>query len=203
MDTLVLNSDGSPLSYIPLSVVSWQVALRLLFTDKVTVLKEYDDWNVRSQHISMKVPSIIMMIDHIKWSKQVKYNRSNVYARDNYRCQLRITRRCKSVDGYVKHNDLTLDHVVPRSYGGKSIWTNVCASCKECNSEKGNDRSILPKTEPKKPNYYEILARRKSQPLYIRDEAWKMYIDWPDENVVVSNSGKFVDKIDSKFSMMK
>ena len=59
-DVLVLNSDGQPLSLVPLSVVSWQVALRLIFTEKVKILKEYDDWVVRSQHLEMPVPSIII-----------------------------------------------------------------------------------------------------------------------------------------------
>jgi 5-methylcytosine-specific restriction endonuclease McrA len=176
------------LSYIPLSAVSWQVALRLLFTDKVRVIKEYDNWSVRSQYLDMKVPSIVIMTEQVKWSKHVKYNRMNVYLRDDLTCQLRINRRCKEVAGKVHISELTLDHVVPRSHGGKTNWLNVCTSCKDCNSQKGDDHTIVPKKKPHKPTYYEILAKRKNLPLYVREEEWRMYIDWPEDLIKVTPS---------------
>jgi 5-methylcytosine-specific restriction endonuclease McrA len=187
LDTLLLNADGTPLSQVPLSVVSWQVAMRLLFTEKVRILKEYDDWEIRSQYLTMKVPSIVIMTEQVKWSKHLKYSRSNVYMRDDFTCQLQSTNRCKEVQGKVKLTELTLDHVVPRSLGGKTNWTNVCACCKDCNSSKGNDRSVVPKKKPHKPTYYEILAKRKTLPLHIRDEEWKFYIDWPEHLIKVVN----------------
>jgi 5-methylcytosine-specific restriction endonuclease McrA len=180
MDTLLLNADGTPLSQVPLSVVTWQVAMRLVYLDKVRVLKEYDHWTIRSQHLEVKVPSIIIMTEQVKWSKQLKYSRSNVYIRDDFTCQLQITRRCKEVHGKVKLTELTLDHVVPRSNGGKTNWTNCCTSCKDCNSQKGNDARIVPKKMPKKPAYYEILAKRKTFPIHIRDADWAYYIGWPE-----------------------
>lgn len=179
-DVLLLNANGVPLSLVPLSVVSWQIAMRLLFTDKVKVLKSYDDWVVRSQHLEMPVPSIIIMSDQVKWQKTLKYSRTNVYLRDDFTCQLQITNRCKDRAGKGKIIDLTLDHVVPRSLGGKTSWTNVCTSCKECNGQKGADETILPKKKPTKPTYYEILAKRKTMPVQIRDEEWKHYIAWPE-----------------------
>ena len=180
MDTLLLNADGTPLSHVPLSVVTWQVAMRLVYLDKVRVLKEYDHWTIRSQHLEVKVPSIVIMTEQVKWSKQLKYSRSNVYIRDDFTCQLQITRRCKEVHGKVKLTELTLDHVVPRSNGGKTNWVNVCTSCKDCNSQKGNDARIVPKKMPKKPTYYEILAKRKTLPIHIRDADWSYYIGWPE-----------------------
>jgi len=185
MDTLLLNADGTPLSHVPLSVVTWQVAMRLLFLEKVKTLKEYDNWTIRSQHLEMKVPSIVIMTEQVKWSKHLKYSRNNVYLRDDFTCQLQTTWRCKESHGKVKLAELTLDHVVPRSRGGKTNWTNVCTSCKECNSEKGNDHTVLPKKMPKKPTYYEILAKRKKLPIHIRDEEWKFYIDWPEDLIKV------------------
>lgn len=185
MDTLLLNADGTPLSHVPLSVVTWQVAMRLVFLGKVRVLKDYDHWVVRSQHLEMKVPSIVIMTEQVKWSKHLKYSRSNVYLRDDFTCQLQTTRKCKEAGGKVKLSELTLDHVVPRSNGGKTNWTNVCTSCKDCNSDKGNDGSIVPKKMPKKPTYYEILAKRKTLPIHIRDEEWKFYIDWPEHLIRV------------------
>jgi len=184
-DVLLLNADGMPLSLVPLSVVTWQVAMRLVFTDKVKVLKEYDDWVVRSQHLSMPVPSIVIMSEQVKWSKTLKYSRTNVYLRDDFTCQLQTTNRCKDRQGKTKLIDLTLDHVVPRSLGGKTTWTNVTTSCKSCNSDKGADDTIVPKKMPVKPTYYQILAKRKTLPIHIRDEEWKYYIQWPEHLVKV------------------
>jgi 5-methylcytosine-specific restriction endonuclease McrA len=185
MDTLLLNADGGPLSHVPLSVVTWQVAMRLMFLGKVKTLKEYDHWTIRSQHLEMKVPSIVIMTEQVKWSKHLKYSRANVYLRDDFTCQLQTTWRCKEAQGKVKLAELTLDHVVPRSLGGKTNWTNCCTSCKTCNSEKGNDAKIVPKKMPKKPTYYEILSKRKKLPIHIRDAEWQYYIDWPADLVKV------------------
>ena len=189
MDTLLLNADGQPLSYVPLSVVTWQVAIRLLATDKVKVLKAYDDWVVRSQYLEMPVPSIIICTEHVKWNKHLKYSRANVYLRDNFTCQLQTTSKCRELEGKVKLTELTLDHVVPRSHGGKTNWLNCCTSCKACNSEKGNDKSVKPKKMPYKPTYYEILNKRKQFPIHIKDEEWKFYIDWPEHLVKVVPHG--------------
>lgn len=185
-DVLVLNCDGTPLSQIPLSVVPWQVALRLHFSEKARVIKEYNNWVVRSQYLTINVPSIIIMTEQVKWRRTVKYNRMNVYLRDNFTCQLQATHKCKTLGGKVKISDLTLDHVVPKSQGGKTNWVNVCTSCKDCNSYKGNNSFILPKTEPRKPTYYELLAKRKTLPIYIKDAEWKYYLDWPDELIKLS-----------------
>ena len=185
MDTLLLNADGTPLSSVPLSVVSWQVAMRLMFLGKVNVLKEYDNWVVHSQYLEMNVPSIVMMTEQVKWRKNLKYSRANVYLRDNFTCQLQTTRYCKSVHGKVKLTELTLDHVIPRSHGGKTNWLNVCTSCKTCNSDKGSDHLVVPKKTPYKPTYYEILAKRKTLPIQIKDAEWAYYIDWPEDLIRV------------------
>ena len=184
-DVLLLNANGMPLSLVPLSLVTWQVAMRLYFTDKVKILKEYDDWVIRSQHLEIKVPSIVIMTEQVKWAKSLKYSRTNVYLRDDFTCQLQTTGRCKDRGGKTILPDLTLDHVVPKSHGGKTTWTNVTTSCKACNSEKGNDHTIVPKKMPTKPTYYQILAKRKTMPIHIKDEEWKYYIQWPEHLIKV------------------
>jgi 5-methylcytosine-specific restriction endonuclease McrA len=184
-DTLLLNADGMPLSQIPLSVITWQTAMRLVYLGKVNVMKEYDEWKVRSQMLEVPVPSIVIMTEMVKWDRQLKYSRSNVFLRDDFTCQLQMTNRCQERKGKAKLAELTIDHVVPRSKGGKTGWTNVCTSCKDCNASKGNDGTVVPRRKPIKPSYYEILAKRKTLPLQIRDEAWKFYIDWPPELVRV------------------
>jgi 5-methylcytosine-specific restriction endonuclease McrA len=194
-DVLLLNANAMPISIIPLSVIPWQKAMRLLFTDKVKVLKEYDNWVVRSQHFEMKVPSIIIMSEQVKYVKTVEYSRSNIFLRDNFTCQLQITSRCKERGGKDNVADLTLDHVVPRSHGGKTSWTNVCTSCKACNSLKGSDASIVPKVRPKTPSYYDILAKRKTLPIRIKDADWAYYISWPDHLITVLPQPKGPDPI--------
>lgn len=194
-DTLILNASGQPMSHFPLSVVPATKALRLVYQGKVSVLKEYDDWVIRSAKLEINVPSIIMMNKQVKWVKEIKYNRGNIYLRDDFTCQLQYTSYCRSVHGKVKFTDLTLDHVIPQSHGGKTNWKNICTSCKACNSAKGNDASIVPKRPPHKPTHYEILAKRRTLPIYIRDEGWRYYIDWPEELVklVPNHSHKLVE----------
>jgi 5-methylcytosine-specific restriction endonuclease McrA len=182
-----------PLSQVPLSVVPWTDAMRLMFLGKVKVIKEYDYWTVRSQHLEMKVPSIVIMTTHVKWNKGLKYSRTNIYLRDDFTCQLQTTWRCKEMGGKAKLSELTLDHVVPRSKGGKTTWLNCCTSCKECNSHKGADETIVPKKKPYKPTYYEILNKRKKFPIHIRDEEWRFYIDWPENLVKVTPQPKGIE----------
>lgn len=181
-DVLILNADGRPLSENPLSVIPWTKAVQQVFLDKVKVIKEYDDWVIHSQHMEMKVPSIVIRTNQVKWSKQLKYSRGNVYLRDDHTCQLQITGKCRDAKGRGhKVQDLTIDHVLPSSKGGKTDWKNVCTACKACNSEKGNDESIVPRKKPHVPTYYEILAKRRNMPMHIRDVEWKHYIDWPED----------------------
>lgn len=185
MDTLQLNANGMPLSQIPLSVLPWHEAVAMVYKGKATVLKEYDHWRVRSQLLDMKVPSIIMMTKQVAWDKKLKYSANNVFIRDDYTCQLRITGKCQDMHGKWKAEFLTIDHVLPRSHKGGTNWLNVCTACKDCNSKKGNDPTILPKIMPYQPSYYQILKKRKTLPIYIRDEEWRYYIDWPEHLINV------------------
>ena len=177
MDVLILNSDGTPLSLLPLSVVSWQTAIRLLSLGKVSVIKNYDDWVVRSPSTEMKVPSVLITTEYMKWTRFVKFNRGNVYLRDDFKCQYCGER--------PKRIHLSLDHVLPKSCGGSTKWENITTSCRACNSKKGNDPNIVPKIMPKKPNYYELAAKRRKLPIKIRDKYWLTYLDWPEELVEI------------------
>ena len=91
-DCLILNGNGKPLSYFPLSAVDWKTAVKLVFTRNVIVIKEHDNWEVRSPSQSFKVPSIVMLRKYYKFSKKVKFSRSNVFLRDMFTCQY-----CKNV----------------------------------------------------------------------------------------------------------
>lgn len=181
-DCLILNKDGTPLSLMPLSVVTWQVAIRLLTLDKVRVLKEHDDWEVRSPSMTMKVPSVVLTTTYVKWNRSVKYNRGNIFLRDRFTCQF-----CNKP---FPVSQLTLDHVLPRSHGGKSNWSNISTACKTCNSKKGNNPDIKPKVMPHRPSYYELAARRREYPIRIRDEYWKSFLDWPEDLITLTPYNK-------------
>ncbi|HEY9057607.1 MAG TPA: HNH endonuclease, partial [Aurantimonas sp.] len=122
---LVLNADFRPLSYYPLSLWSWQDAVKAVFLDRVTILAEYDR-AVRSPTYSMRLPSVVCLKSYVKPARHPAFTRFNVFLRDRFQCQY-----CGSP------HELTFDHVIPRSRGGLTTWENVVAACSPCNLKKG------------------------------------------------------------------
>lgn len=123
--TLVLDQG-----YQPVGVVHWTAAITMLFTDKAEVVSEYDGF-VRSQLLVIKIPAVVRLLRAFRRRKKpVKFSRVNVLGRDDYRCQYCGDRK--------KMAELTYDHVVPRSRGGKTEWTNIVSCCVTCNARKAN-----------------------------------------------------------------
>ena len=87
MSTLVLNADGLPVSYLPLSTIGWQEAIKYMVLEKARVLAWHDDWIVRSASWETPVPSVIMLTDYMKIKSAVRFSRANVYLRDDGICQ--------------------------------------------------------------------------------------------------------------------
>lgn len=185
-DVLILNGDGNIMSLLPLSTVDWMDAISYLYSDKVVVVKNYDDWEVHSPSVTLKVPSIIMFKGYAWWDKTVVFTSENLFLRDGYTCMLQITQRCAANKG-KGHSErrLTMDHVVPRSLGGKKSWSNIVTACFECNCKRGNNSSIRPKRQPHAPTYYDLLSKRKQLPIVLRDTAWASYLpkDWNEDAV--------------------
>ena len=123
---LVLNADYRPLSYYPLSLWSWQDAVKAAFMDRVDIVAEYDQV-VRSPSLTLKIPSVVVLKDYVKPRKSVAFTRFNLFLRDEFCCQY-----CG------KKGDLTFDHIVPRASGGITSWENVVAACSSCNMRKGS-----------------------------------------------------------------
>jgi 5-methylcytosine-specific restriction endonuclease McrA len=166
-DTLLLNSNFEPISILPLSVISWQHAIKLMFLDRVEVIEEYPDWIIRSEHLAINVPSICVTKEYFNFKKGVKFSRQNLYLRDLYQCQY-----CK--DTFIP-KDLTIDHVIPRASGGKTNWENTVTACKPCNHKKGT-KLWKPARMPFKPDYYNLVNKWKNQRVHVRNESWYQYL---------------------------
>ncbi len=171
MHVLILNADLAPVSQLPLSTLKWQAAIRAIFLGTVSVVAEYEDWEVHSPSMTMRVPSVIMTRRYLHYQRKTSFSKDHIYLRDRYTCSY-----CNRV--FPEHK-LTMDHVLPCKYGGKTTWENITTSCGPCNFNKGSNRKIVPKRKPYKPTYYELLAIRKEYPLMVPCEQWIDYLDWP------------------------
>ena len=170
-DTLLLNTDGQPLTVSPLSTLSWQESIKLVILERIHVLEWHEDWVIHSQHMSFNVPSVATTKVYVRPNKTgANFSRYNVYARDNYQCQYCFK--------HFKYNDLTLDHVLPKSLGGDTSWENIVTSCKKCNYDKGNDASIIPKYTPYRPHIKQLKIGHK-QLKSIKYPEWFKYLDIP------------------------
>lgn len=128
--TLVLNADYRPLSYFPLSLCSWQEAIKAALLDRVHVVSEYDR-KVRSPSTELKIPSVVSLKRYVSINRhRPALTRQNVYLRDEYTCQY-----CGRP---FEAPRLSIDHVIPRARGGKTRWTNIVAACNPCNADKGD-----------------------------------------------------------------
>ena len=114
---LVLNADFRPLSYFPLSIWSWQDAVKATLLGRVNTVAEYDRV-IRSPSFEIALPSVVSLKQYIKPSEHPAFTRFNVFLRDKFTCQYSGRR--------LPANELTFDHVLPRSRGGKTTWDNVC-----------------------------------------------------------------------------
>ena len=167
-DTLLLNSDGQPVSWMPLSVLTWQEAIKYMVLDKGRVLEWHDHWIVHSSNWETRVPAVMMLTEYMKPKNSIRYSKANVFLRDGYVCQYCST--------HLDKKDCTLDHVLPISHGGKSTFENATTACGPCNASKGANKKIKPKVKPYKPDYWELVNRRKKMPFHLRHPTWEQYV---------------------------
>lgn len=186
-DVLVLNR-----SFLAVQVITWQRALSLVYLDHARVVDEdyrtysFEDWRELSSMIAdnpsgyihtpsfrIAIPDVIALryFDGLPKS-EVKFTRRNIYEHYNHRC------------AYCGHkyntSDLNLEHVIPRSRGGKTDWANVVTACIACNLKKG---SRLPEeagmkllVKPSKPRW-NVTAGLVFRPGFRLKASWQRFID--------------------------
>ena len=121
---VILNGD-----YSYLNTVNWQKAIKLMVNGKATVIR-YTEIVVRTaEHVVIKIPAVMRLIKIIRtiYRTKVPFSKKNVMIRDGFICQYCGTTK-----------DLTIDHVRPKSFGGKSTFENCVTACKNCNNKKSN-----------------------------------------------------------------
>ena len=142
--SLVLNY-----SYEPLQFCSAKRAIIMVFNGRAEFL-ESDGYVVRSPTTTFKLPAVIRVLNIVKRSRRkgIAFSKKNILRRDNFTCQ------------YSGSNDnaLTVDHIFPKSRGGKSNWINVVVACKPCNLKKGNqtpsEKGMQLIKKPSMPEFY-------------------------------------------------
>ena len=170
---LVLNADYRPLSYYPLSLWNWQDTIKAVFLDRVNIVS-FDDKTIRSPSSEIRLPSVVCLKSYIQPSRFPAFTRFNVFLRDRFACQY-----CGERD------ELTFDHVVPRSKGGQTTWENVVAACSPCNLTKGDKLprqvNMFPRQKPYAPNVQDLHRNgRLFPPNYLHD-SWLDYLYWDTE----------------------
>lgn len=167
--TLLLNA-----TYEPLKVVHWQKAVTLWCQGKVEIVAVHDR-EIRAVSFSFKLPSVIRLLRYVRIKKRfdyVPFSRANIYARDGYTCQ------------YCAHSlpttELTFDHVVPVSQGGRKDWENIVTCCVSCNRRKGGrtpeEAGMHLIRHPRRPD--SAPAIRITIGLRNAPDSWRDYLYW-------------------------
>lgn len=161
MRTLVLNAG-----YEPLAVVSFRRALILVLNKKATVLEGNGELRVHSANGEYELPSVILLSRYVRipGGRNIPVSRRGVLRRDGHRC------------AYCGRSATTIDHVQPKSRGGKDTWENLVAACLRCNNKK-SDKTLAElgwqlKSTPRMPhgNTWMVRGAERFEP------EWKDYL---------------------------
>lgn len=163
---LFLDVDWQPLRIEP-----WERAISDLFLGKVEVIEHSRDRTIQTVSRAVPMPSVVRLVRRFRREKiRVKFSRLNIYARDGFTCQ------------YCGHlyatEDLTFDHVLPRSRGGKTSWENIVTCCIGCNVQKANrtpaEARMALARAPRKPRYLPAVGVKSSRGFQVPEE-WRPY----------------------------
>jgi 5-methylcytosine-specific restriction endonuclease McrA len=167
MGVLVLNQD-----FTPLALCHVNRAFLLIFNAKAELVSESKSRVLRSISKSYPCPSVIKLNRYVNLPyRSVILNRHNIFKRDQNQCQY-----CG------KNRDLTLDHLIPRSRGGKSVWTNLVTACLSCNAKKGDklisETDLILSKKPIKPSFIMFLKNLNHQ----KQNEWAPFLEPKSNN---------------------
>ena len=169
----MLNADFRPLSYYPLSIWCWQDAIKAVFLDRVNILSEYDTL-VRSPSFEMRLPSVVSLKSYVKPTRFPAFTRFNVFLRDRFTCQY-----CG------QREDLTFDHVVPRSKGGHHDLGERGRRLLGVQSQEGRHlpatARMWPAKKPYQPTVHDLHQNGRLFPPNYLHESWMDYLYWDSE----------------------
>lgn len=170
---LVLNADYRPLSYFPLSLWPWQEAVKASFLDRVQIIAEYDEV-VRSPSMEMRIPSVVVLKEYVRPALYPAFTRFNLFLRDEFTCQY-----CGAA------GEMTFDHVIARSRGGRTTWENVVAACSPCNLAKASltlrEARMNLRKPPHRPTAEALRNTGRKFPPNHLHESWMDYLYWDAE----------------------
>lgn len=154
-------------SYEPIAICNVKKAIILLFLEKAELVSDNQSLALHSARQVLPWPSVIRLNNYIKLPyKDIILTRKNILRRDKHKC------------GYCGRSDLplTIDHIIPKSRGGRDTWDNLVAACLLCNNKKGDktpDESDLSlRIKPYRPNYIMFIINSVSR----LDENWKPFL---------------------------
>jgi 5-methylcytosine-specific restriction endonuclease McrA len=161
-NVLVLNQN-----YEPLSVCSVRRAVLMMFLGKAEMIEKHDGVVVRSVRSHFSVPSVVRLDAYTRIPrKHIILSRKNIIKRDGGRCMY-----CGTSDG-----PMTVDHVVPKRFGGTESWENLVAACMSCNNKKGNrtpeQAGLKLLKKPHRPNHIMFIQHF----LGVADNRWRPYL---------------------------
>lgn len=171
---LLLNGQ----TWEPLSVITVPRAMNLLLAGKATVVEQTGVF-LRTVADQFPIPSVIALRSYINVPRRrAHWSRRGVLTRDNYTCIYCGAQPGSQIKGKVLgKSDFTVDHIIPRSRGGRDQWTNTACACYACNHRKGNrlphEAGMKLAWEPKTPRTSYLVIAVGSGP-----DAWKRYIEY-------------------------
>jgi len=151
---LVLNAD-----YQPVNMTSFKKGCKLVYKGKAEVLTLDEENNLTSAVLTEVRPKVIRLLQYIYLPhRKMSLTKQNIYKRDGYRC------------GYCGSKDeLTIDHILPKSRGGKNSWENLVTCCSKCNSKKDNqtpaEARMKLRVEPHAPTFKSLIGLSKDSSL--------------------------------------
>jgi len=186
-DTLILNKH-----WAPIHIVDWKRTVNLMYQgigqalDNDFMAYTFESWLeyskqprvlddgymfVNSPNLKVAIPDIIVLKEYGNFNvREVKFSRENTFHRDKFRCMY--------CGDQFRRDDLTIDHIIPKSRGGTNSWKNVVACCKPCNHKKADrtpkEAGIKLLSPPTEPQWHTPLNKAAGRP-DIRP-AWKNFL---------------------------